>query len=72
MKNRVGVKLSTGSKMWFQPQEDITTFELSQVMIFFISLTARLGRPGYADEQVNELFQTDPSLRRHFEIEDKQ
>lgn len=70
MRNRIGIKFSTGPYCWFTPQEDITTFELAQVMTLFFNGFQSLSWE-HAEKCMTQLFEDNPAIRRHFEVSDK-
>ena len=59
MANRIGLALDHRKKAWFQPKEDITTYELA--LITELLFRATLCRP----------FEDMPEgVQRHFEVQD--
>jgi len=55
--NRVGINVGIGMKAWFQPKEDITTYELALVteLLFRATMTGPLDA-------------LPEGVKRHFEV----
>lgn len=60
-----GISLTTGFTAWFKPQEDITAYELSLLMILCVPARRTLVS---AQEAFDVILETAPLIIRHFDI----